>query len=178
MSSDLDSQERAFWRKIHHWGLRNTKLYYVYPPSMWAVFIYIVSLANLKPLAEAPLFSFALGHDKIAHLIFYAILSLLVIRGWHREKMPPLGLHGFVWLICIVFGIMIEIQQMTTGYRSFELGDILADAVGAFAGLAIWQALMVKWGKRTKLYPGLLRPDFKDSPANPANRNRPKRETM
>jgi len=148
---------RGRWGAFHAWGLQNPKLYYIYPPSLWAVMIYVLSIANLKPIEvdlwipPIPLL------DKWVHMVFYAVLSLLVLRGWQREKMPPIGLHGFVFLICVVFGSMIEVHQIMTGYRSFELADILADAIGALMGQSLWHLLMVKWGKRTRLYPGLFR---------------------
>ncbi|MBI3737302.1 VanZ family protein, partial [Candidatus Sumerlaeota bacterium] len=81
-------------------------------------------------------------------------------------------LHALVWLMCVVFGVMIEINQAMTDYRSFEVMDIFVNAIGAGTGLVSWHLAMIRWGKRSKLYPGLLRPGFKDSPANPANRKK------
>ncbi len=74
---------------------------------------------------------------------------------------PPLDLHGFVWLLCVVFGMMIEMQQGLSPHRSFEAWDMAANGFGALLGLIVWQTLMWRWGRRTRLYPGLLRPEFK-----------------
>ena len=90
-------------------------------------------------------------------------LAVLTIRGWHREKIPPIGLHGFVWLLTFVFGTWIEIHQALDGLRQFELRDILANNVGAVSGLVLWHMAMVRWGRRTRQYPGLFRPKL-DSP--------------
>lgn len=145
-------------RRLHLWGVQNPKYYYIAPPSLWAVAIYVLSLTPLPEtgtIREAVTFPFV---DKLGHLAVYAVLSLLVIRGWHREKMPPIGLHGFVWLLAFVFGIMIEMQQGLSPHRSFQIGDIAANGMGALLGQTLWQLLMWRWGRRTRLYPGLFRP--------------------
>lgn len=158
----------VLWRRVHRWGVRNQKLYYVTPPSVWAVMIYLLSMARIdtpevREIVQAP------GVDKLLHAVFYAVLALLVLRGWQRDKMPPLGLHGFVLLLCMTFGAMIEVIQGVIPYRQFDPADIFANGVGALCGQVVWHLMMMAWGRRTRLYPGLLRPDFKNSPANPAN---------
>ena len=151
------------WHRIHLWGKQNAKWYYVTPPSVWFVGIYILCFIPVPDVPQPEVSWFAL--DKAAHVFLFAGLALLIVRGWQREKMAPLGLHGFVWLLSTVFGIMIEIQQGVVPHRSFEGADILADTVGAALGLAIWHLMMLRYGKRTRLYPGLLRPDFKNHPS-------------
>lgn len=151
--------------RLHGWGVRNPKYYYIAPPSVWAVMIYILSLIPLPQAGAVGVTINAPFVDKLGHAGVYGVLALLIIRGWHREKMPPLELHGFVWLLCIVFGMMIEMQQGLSPHRSFEAWDIVANSVGALAGLFAWQLLMWRWGRRTRLYPGLLRPEFKNHPS-------------
>jgi VanZ family protein len=151
--------------RLHRWGVQNPKYYYIAPPSVWAVAIYVLSLVSLEPVEPlARTFSLPFA-DKAGHFAAYAVLSLLIVRGWHREKMPPIGLHGFVWLLCTVFGIMVEIQQGLTPARSFEGWDMAANSVGALLGQVMWHLMMLRWGRRTRLYPGLFRPDFKDHPS-------------
>lgn len=156
--------ERGLWRRIHRWGVQNPKWYYITPPSLWAAMIYITSIAQMEGSGGIKerlpwlqwLFEFD-GLDKIGHFAAYAVLSLLILRGWQREKMPPIGLHGFTLLLCAVFGMMLEIHQGLTG-RNFDLLDEVANVMGALAGQAAWHLLMLKWGRRTRLYPGLFRP--------------------
>lgn len=153
--------ERGRWSSIHRWGVQNPKWYYITPASVWAVLIYVASIANLKPATDIDWLSSIFTFDKLAHFGLYMILAMLIIRGWHREKMPPIGLHALVLTLCFVFGAMIEVHQSLLSYRSFEVGDILADLLGSLTGLIIWHLMMVRWGKRTRLYPGLFRPDPK-----------------
>jgi VanZ family protein len=157
--------------RLHLRGVQNPKYYYIAPPSIWAVVLYVLSLLPLPEtgaLRETVSIPYA---DKLGHMAAYALLALLIIRGWHREKMPPIGLHGFVWLLCFVFGIMIEMQQGLSPHRSFQIGDIAANGVGALAGQALWQVLMWRWGRRTPLYPGLFRPRPEAHPS-PEKRSR------
>lgn len=145
--------------------MANPKWYYIFPPSLLAVAIYLVCLAPPDEIQKIHPWAFP-GADKLDHFVAFGTLSLLVIRGWQREKMPPIDLHLFVWLLCTFYGIVIEVQQLLGGVRSFEVADILADAIGALLGQSVWHLLMLRWGKRTRLYPGLFRPDFKTSKAN------------
>ncbi len=159
--------------RIHRWGLRNSTAYYVYPPSVWAVMIYVVCIVRVPEPEVGGLLNIP-GLDKIVHAVLYAVLSALIVRGAQRDKLPPLDLHLLVFGLCIVFGLVIEVTQMMTPYRAFELADVLADGVGAALGLFAWHRLMMHFGRRTRLYPGLLRPDFKDHPSNKPGRPRAK----
>ena len=152
-------------RRIHLWGVKRPKIYYIAPPSICAVAIYAGSLAPPTGLGGFSFFSFP-GADKLIHVGVYAVFALSIIRGWQREKMPPLDLHVMVFALALVYGAMIEVFQALTPYRTFEMLDIAADGIGAILGQVTWHLVMMRWGKRTKLYPGLLRPDFEDSPAN------------
>ena len=153
--------EPGFWLRLHRWGARRPKWYYVAPASFWAVFIYAASLAPPSVMGQLPS-----GNDKAGHFILYAILALLIVRGWHREKIPPIDLHGFVWLLAFLFGFTVEMFQGLSTYRSFELYDLLANAIGALGGLVLWHLMMMRWGKRTRLYPGLFRPNLKKPRGN------------
>ena len=74
------------------------------------------------------------GSDKFEHFVAYAGLAfwfglLYVQRRWQL---------GFA-LGFIVMGVAIEYLQGMTDYRSFEVGDMLADAFGALFGFALLQ---------------------------------------
>ena len=74
------------------------------------------------------------GSDKFERFVAYAGLAfwfglLYVQRRWQL---------GFA-LGFIVMGVAIEYLQGMTDYRSFEVGDMLADAFGALFGFALLQ---------------------------------------
>ena len=72
--------------------------------------------------------------DKVAHALAYALLGALAV------------LSGLRWLPAVVsvvaFGLLVEIAQGVSGYRSFEWADLLADALGASVGAGVVAALV------------------------------------
>jgi VanZ family protein len=74
--------------------------------------------------------------DKAEHLLAYAALGLIggaTARNGNRAALSVLGI--------IAFGIAIEILQLFTPGRYAEVGDALADAVGAVIGGGVAIAL-------------------------------------
>lgn len=74
--------------------------------------------------------------DKLEHLLAYAALGLIgatTARNGNRAVGSVLGV--------IAFGIAIELVQSFLPGRLAEIGDAVADAVGAVAGGAIAMAL-------------------------------------
>jgi VanZ family protein len=71
-----------------------------------------------------------LHSDKIAHILYFAVLWLLARRaGWCAAWPLALGLLGY--------GVFIEIAQaMAPTQRSASLADVAADVAGV--GLAWW----------------------------------------
>jgi len=70
--------------------------------------------------------------DKLGHLLSYGGLMLWFCLLYPRMKIRLAYAAGF-----IAMGIAIEFVQRWTGYRSFELADMAADALGVFAGWAL-----------------------------------------
>ena len=64
--------------------------------------------------------------DKLQHVVLFAALALLGTRAYADR--PRWGIVAAL----VFYGACIEIAQLRSG-RSFELLDILADAVGALA---------------------------------------------
>lgn len=79
----------------------------------------------LTPIAPSvgPAFRFA---DKLQHLVLFAILALFGSRAYVDR--PRWGLVAAL----VFYGACIEIAQLRSG-RSFEVLDIVADAIGSLA---------------------------------------------
>ena len=74
------------------------------------------------------------GGDKVAHFIAYGSLSLwfgMVFSGWARQ----LGIA----VAFAALGATLEFLQGLTGYRSFEIADMVANAIGAVLGWGLAQ---------------------------------------
>ena len=74
-----------------------------------------------------------LGADKVVHFSFYIIFALLYVYAFAYDR--------FVYVKSFVcgfsLGVSIEILQYFIPYRSFEVLDIIADGLGAAAGMII-----------------------------------------
>ncbi len=60
--------------------------------------------------------------DKASHFMAFLVLAFLLdyaVRGYWPK-----------WVGLVLFGLGIEVAQWFTGYRSFELQDLAADALG------------------------------------------------
>ena len=101
----------------------------------WAAIIALLSLsANVK----VP--SGVFGWDKFNHFAAYALLSLLLIHTLQARRHPSARLLAVSWLICVVYGLLLEGLQwfMETG-RQAEAGDLLANALGALAACVVFR---------------------------------------
>lgn len=67
--------------------------------------------------------------DKLGHLAAYGLVTL-----WFAQVYA--GLRQRIWLAVgmVVLGIAMEYAQGATGYRSFEVVDMIADALGVAIG--------------------------------------------
>lgn len=71
--------------------------------------------------------------DKIIHLSAYAWLNWI---GSHAIEVENIKKN---FLFLVAFGLLIEILQVMTGYRSFELLDIVANTTGVIIGYFVFK---------------------------------------
>ena len=69
--------------------------------------------------------------DKWAHFLAFFALALWFAGLYQRQR------YWRVALGLLAFGVLIELCQRAVGYRSAESLDVLADALGIVAGLAV-----------------------------------------
>lgn len=67
-------------------------------------------------------------YDKVGHGVVYAILGVLAAFAMSPPRLLP------AWIGVVAFGLALEIAQGISGYRSFEVADLLADALGSVLG--------------------------------------------
>ena len=67
--------------------------------------------------------------DKLGHLAAYGLATL-----WFAQ--PYTALRQRIWLAVgmVALGVGLEYAQRATGYRSFEVADMVADALGVAIG--------------------------------------------
>ena len=98
--------------------------------TCWRLACVVVITGSLLPAASAPIRMLSkLGiNDKIEHFGAYAVLALLptVHERWRRLSL--------LLLLMLLLGVALEFGQLYSPGRSFEIGDMVADATGLLAG--------------------------------------------
>jgi VanZ family protein len=90
--------------------------------------------------------------DKVGHAMAYfaTTLSFLLAGVWRPGRGPGRLPWAEYWLpvAAVVVGIAVEIMQATlTADRKAQIGDVLAEVVGAGLALAIHLAIRRRWRK-------------------------------
>jgi VanZ family protein len=98
----------------------------------WAAAIVWLSLTPSLPKLDA-------GHgDKLGHFAAYALLMFWFAQLYASRLWYAIGF--------IAMGVALEFLQGTTGYRQYDLADVLANTLGVLAG---WGAARLLPGIRT-----------------------------
>ena len=120
---------------FRRWSLTHPRLYFTGPAVAWAAFVFWASLA---PPSELPHFDFNLA-DKVEHLLSYAVLGALMLRAW-VGAWRPVGFRAVLGTVGLAYawGMLLEVFQGMTDYRTFDLVDGLSDLVGALIGALAW----------------------------------------
>lgn len=107
----------------------------------WRLLLALLLLAiSYLALAPAPPRTLDSGWDKANHLLAFATLAFSAHFAWTaarvRRLWAPAALLGY--------GVLIELLQSQIPGRSADARDVLADALGIAAGLAL-AALLQRW---------------------------------
>jgi VanZ family protein len=95
------------------------------------VYVALVVYMSLVPAPPTDVLPFPQA-DKAVHFSAYAFLMLWFGQIYHERSVALLVASGLVML-----GILLEIFQGLSGYRTFEYPDIAANTVGVASGFCI-----------------------------------------
>jgi len=87
--------------------------------------------------------------DKLLHALAFGGLALLLARAAHWLR-PSRSFAQKLWFGCAgssLLGLLLEVCQAFTAYRSADAMDWLADSVGALLALGLAFVLLA-WGPR------------------------------
>lgn len=100
--------------------------------AFWVCVLAILVMSLMPPVPQMP----TTGWDKSNHMLGFAVLMLLGRWAYPGRT---------VLLVCtlLAYGALIELLQSLTPARFAEWADLLADALGLFAGWALGQ--MAAW---------------------------------
>ena len=92
------------------------------------------------------------------HAIGYAGLAFVLAYALQTSPRPDWQILCVVFAFATAYGAGIELIQSTLAYRSFDVGDILVNALGAAVAVTGWKLLV----RRVRFYRcrrvGALRP--------------------
>lgn len=91
----------------------------------WTLVLLVIYLS----LTPAPITLPIREGDKFSHALAY-----LVLMSWFANLYPSLSVRARFAAGFIALGVVLEFVQLWTGYRSFEVADMSAGAVGVAAG--------------------------------------------
>jgi len=102
-----------------------------YTTSIYSFLVIVVALVPVK-FPPQVLFSF---QDKIIHALIYFLLAFLAVNTFWRKKIANPKICSFFYAFSL--GLFMELVQHFLPYRSFELGDILANLLGSLLGVLV-----------------------------------------
>jgi len=92
-------------------------------------------VASVAVLSLIPLdVNLAAGRDKLAHCLSYASMSF-----WFASLFEGRARQIGIALAFVAMGATIEVLQGLTDYRTFEVADMVANAIGAGLGWGLAQ---------------------------------------
>jgi len=99
----------------------------------WLLALLAVIVGSLLPSESSPIQTLArlAISDKVEHLGMYGLLAFLPSLRERRRVVIASALAA------IAFGVGLEFAQLLTGWRDFEIGDMVADTLGVCFGLAL-----------------------------------------
>lgn len=119
-----------------------------WPVLSWAVIVFVLSAIPGNSFPKVKTFWEWMGPDKIVHLVFYGVFSMLLLRGIYKQYPPALSRFYpelVTFIIGTVFGILIEIlQAYIFSGRDGNLFDAIANATGSLLGIVIFNLAMRK----------------------------------
>ena len=118
------------------------------PAILWGI---LLAFLSLMPGKQGDFFFFGIPHiDKFAHFGMYAVWAFFVYYAWNGNS--ALNKVSIMWLTALIgalVGVLFEFGQDATRLgRSFEIMDMVANAIGALAGSYLSLLLNRKLNKR------------------------------
>jgi VanZ family protein len=114
-------------------------------PRVWTLLgwglVVAVVVGSLVPAGLLRPLTVALS-DKVLHAGSYCLLMMWFGGLYPRNR------HPLVAVALLALGTGLDLLQLDTATRRFELADIAADAVGILIGLALSMTLLEGWCQR------------------------------
>ncbi len=111
---------------------------------VFAAYLTTVLAATLAPLSSGAYVAVS-GFDKIVHIVLFGGVAMALHWNLNSIKHPnPWG----VIIVTSVFAAFVEIVQSILPYRSGDIWDLIAGAVGAVLGVLSMKTIEVVLGRQ------------------------------
>ena len=119
--------------------MNNQKRYFsrfLLPVILYLIIIFFISSLPGKEIPDVELPYF----DKILHLLEYAVLGFLLIRGVKNSelKFSNTSLIIFAAIFSVLYGLSDEFHQSFVPNRDASLLDVLFDCIGGAVGSIVY----------------------------------------
>ena len=112
-------------------------------PVLWAIIILVLSGLSGNSISKIPFIDLPY-FDKVLHMSFYFVLSILLCRGYfiQLQNKSIRWPYIFTFITAFLYGLLIELLQATifTG-RTADLRDAAANATGILLGLLLYKPI-------------------------------------
>lgn len=98
---------------------------------LWLGFVLIISVMPVSgPKTDLPA-------DKVVHFMSYGMTSIFLFRYFVKKATSVEAFYTSV-VLAGMYGAAIEVLQYFLPHRSFSLGDMAANMLGAFSGCVLY----------------------------------------
>lgn len=113
--------------------------------SFLILYTLLIFLSSLLPGSYFRSVLFIPFQDKIVHFLLYTALGFFALRAFLGKK----AYKGFYYLLAVSYstliGALAELGQIFIPQRVPSLADLVADALGAFLGAALYLNYLKSW---------------------------------
>jgi VanZ family protein len=101
--------------------------------ALWFAALGATVIGELLPGNSMPMRWVAATHinDKTLHFTAYAVLAFLPVFGYRMRRGIPVAAS------MILLGVVLEFAQRLVPSRSFEVADMMANALGVLTGMTL-----------------------------------------
>lgn len=117
----------------------NKKTYLILSVS-WTIAITVLSLIPLGSIGDSEAVP---NEDKAVHFTFYFFFVIFWILFFKRETISKKR-NLIIMFLAMALGILMEICQGFTDYRTPDILDVVANSIGAISGLFFTNTFLLK----------------------------------
>jgi VanZ family protein len=119
----------------------------------WSIFILILCCVKMPGSASSGFFFE--GFDKMVHLGFFYVLTILLffgkIRYQHHYRFSITTIFKIIFVTAFIGGAIEMVQMLFFEYRSAELWDFASDMIGVMMGVFSYVVLhLADYGKNNQ----------------------------